>query len=143
LFALSLVKNTLHPTAPQHITILALSYDFQVLVLFILQASNNNHKNPPNHHLTTEIFCISIVFLSQESGGILTLPPQNTPIHHSTRLCSSTLPFFSFPKDCKNKKTHVIIKKKKKRERPELELAFSYLNLEGSHLQSFLYLERW
>lgn len=43
-FALSLVKNTLHPTAPQYITILVPAYDFQVLVLFILQASNNNKQ---------------------------------------------------------------------------------------------------
>lgn len=32
---------------------------------------------------------------------------------------------------------------KKERERDKLELAFWYLNLEGSHFQNFLYLERW
>lgn len=133
LFTLSLVKNTLHPTAPQYITILVLSYDFQALVLFILQASNNSNQNLPNSSFNNRNI---LHFNSMSIRGIwrdfdTATSKYSSTLQHSSLLLNPSF-FLAFIKSSK----------KRKKERDELELAFWYLNLEGSHFQNFLYLER-
>lgn len=96
----------------------------------------------PTHHLTTGIFCISVILPLEGSWHRhLKIFPYTTALVFSHQLF-----FFSaFIKSSKiNTKDpcNYCLKKGRQRERLELEFAFWYLNQEGSHFQNFLYLER-